>query len=568
MSWQEEMVAELSKAKNGNKTHIMKRYEAMTGKTTTHLYRIAKKFGYETVRKNRADKGECCLTELQIKFIAGQIHTTGREKKGTIMPVKEALDIAEQNNIIPPGSVSVARMQDLLRERGLNKKALNTQRPHVPMRSLHPNHVHFMDVSVCIQYYLKNKQLRIENEKKFYKNKWENFGKIKQKIYRYVLTDHFSHTIFVKYYIAKGETQDNLFDFLTSAWGTKNNGKYPFRGVPFLLMMDRGAANISKAIIKFLKNLDVEFPEPGVHNPMRQGSVERAQNHVEMYFESKLKIQSVSDIQELNHYAMDWCAFMNAKFIHTRFGTPRTHCWLKIKEHQLRERPDLKVLQDIYSNPSETRLVDGDYSISFKGERFRLKHVEDIIPNYSKVNVFLKPFIWPQIVVEFREKEYTARPIKKADGGFDADAAVIGQNHKSMPESTTQQKIKQIENLAYGEDRHKDDTPFAGLHVFGGQSDRITTEFMPKKSIPMNITKDSLEERRISMFDLFKDLSLAGIMSASLNHAIRAKYGESISMVDRDRLVDAMEEGLLIVDKNGNLRFEGEDNDSLKAVAN
>jgi hypothetical protein len=566
MSWQEEMVSELSKAKNGDKTYIMKRYETMTGKTRPHLYKVAKKFGYETNRKKRSDKGKCCLTELQIKFVAGQIQTTGRERKGTIMPVKEALDIAEQNNIIPPGSVSVARMQDLLREYGLNKKALNAQRPHSPMRSLHPNHVHFMDVSVCIQYYLKNKKLYIENENKFYKNKFENFAKIKQKIYRYVLTDHFSHTIFVKYYIAKGETQDNLFDFLASAWGDKDNEKYPFRGVPFILMMDRGAANISKAIIKFLKNLDVDFPEPGAHNPMRQGSVERAQNHVEMYFESKLKIQSVSSVEELNDHALDWCAFMNAKFIHTRFNTPRTHCWLKIKEHQLRERPDLKVLQDIYCNPSEERSVDGDYSISFKGEKFRLKHVEGIIPNYSKVNVFLKPFLWPEIMVEFKEKEYTAKPIQKADGGFDADAAIIGQDYKSMPESITQQHIKQIDNLAYGEDRKKGDSPFAGLHVFGGQADRISSDFIPKKSTPMKIDRDAIEERRISMFDLFRDLSRMGDMTPDINKAIRMAYGDSISQGDRDKLVDAMETGGLFTDGNGQLAIGGAD-DTLKAAA-
>jgi predicted DNA-binding transcriptional regulator AlpA len=43
MSWQEEMVSELSKAKNGDKTYIMKRYETMTGKTRPHLYKVAKR---------------------------------------------------------------------------------------------------------------------------------------------------------------------------------------------------------------------------------------------------------------------------------------------------------------------------------------------------------------------------------------------------------------------------------------------------------------------------------------------------------------------------------------------
>jgi hypothetical protein len=569
MSWQEEMVIELEKAKNGEKTRIMKRYEHMTGRTSTHLYRIAKKYGYSSNRKKREDKGKCVLTELQIKFIAGLIYTTRREKKGTIMSVKKALERAEANDIIEPGSVSVSRLQELLRERSLNKKALNAQRPHMPMRSLHPNHVHLVDVSVCIQYYLKNKQLRIMNEKKFYKNKWENFGKIKQKIYRYLLTDHFSHTIYVKYYIAKGETRDNLWDFIVSAWLPKANSKeFPFQGVPFVILMDRGAANVNQTVIEFMKNMNVRFPEPGDHNPMRQGSVERAQNIVECEFESMLRVQSVSCVDELNHLALDWCRHMNSSknYIHTRFGTPRMDCWMRIKENQLRECPEFDIVQDIYREPAVERSVGGDYAISFQGEKFRLQHVEGLVPNVSKVEVCKRPFTWPEIVVKFNEMEYTARPVGKADGGFDADAVVIDEEYKSMPESITQKEIKAVENLAYGENRGRNDAPFANINAFRyPKEDR--PEFMPKKSTPMNITRDAINDRRISMLDLFKDLTQAGSMTPALNKAVRLAYGESITIADRDALVAAMEDGQLSVNSAGKLCFGGED-DLLKAVVN
>lgn len=572
MSWQEEMVVELKKAQNGEKTRIMRRYEQMTGMTTTHLYRVAKQYGYKTGRKKRCDKGECTLTELQIRFIAGLIHQTRREKKGTIMPVKKALERAEYNDIIEPDSISVARLQELLRERGLNKKALNAAEPHTNMRSLHPNHVHFMDVSVCIQYYLKNGRLRIEREDLFYKNKFQNFAKIKRKIYRYVLTDHFSHTIFVKYYIAKGETLINLFDFLVSAWLPKaNDNDFPFKGVPFLLMMDRGAANISGAIIDFLEDMGVEFPEPGQHNPRRQGSVERAQNHVEMYFESMLRVDPSSDINDLNTKALRWCAYMNGskRHKHGRFGTPRIDCWMKIREDQLRECPPYDICQDIFRCRFEERKVKGDYSISFKGESFRLKHIQGIIPNVSTVKVFKKPFTWPKVVVEFNGTEYIATPIEKADGGFDANAAIIGQTYTAVPESTTQKEFKVIDNLAYGEDRGKDDIPFAGLNGFDFP-ELNRPEFMPRKSTPMPIENDALAamaERQVPMFDLFKDLSRVGEMTPKLNRAIRSKYGESIALADRDVLVDALENGLLYVDGSGELQTGGGD-DTLKAVVN
>ncbi len=574
MSWQEEMVGELKKARNGEKTQVVKRYELMTGLTRVSLYRVAKRFGYKTGRKKRCDKGECMLTELQIKLIAGLIHETRREKKGTIMPVKKALERAEYNKIIEPGTVSVSRLQELLRERGLNKKALNAATPHTNMRSLHPNHVHFMDVSVCIQYYLKNGQLRIEREDKFYKNKWENYGKIKQKIYRYVLTDHFSHTIFVKYYITKGETMVNLFDFLVSAWQSKPNSKeFPFRGVPFLLMMDRGAANISGAIMDFLEDMGIEFPEPGPHSPRRQGSVERAQNHVEMYFESMLKVEPSSSLDDLNQKALKWCAYMNSspRHRHTRFGTPRIDCWMKITEKQLRECPSYEICQDIFRCRFEERSVKGDYSISFQGESFRLKHIKGIVPNVSRVKVFKKPFTWPQVVVEFDGTQYTAEPVKKVDGGFDADSAIIGQTYASMPESVTQKDLKILENLAYGENRGKKDVPFAGLNGFDfPKSNR--PEFIPKKSTPIKIEKEALAamaDREISLFDLFKDLTrIGGTLAPDLNRAIRARYGNSIPMVDRDAVVDAMEAGILFVDETGQLVFGGDSDDSFAATAN
>lgn len=573
MSWHEEMVEALKNAKNGEKNLIMKGYSQMTGKSTKRLYEIAKKYGYNTGRKTRSDKGECRVTEMQIKYVAGLIITSAREKKGTIMPVKEALDKAEQNNIIDPGCVSVSRMHELLRQRGLNKAALNAATPHTNMRSRHPNHVHFVDVSVCIQYYLKKNELRIMREDLFYKNKFENFAKIKQKIFRYVLTDHFSHTMYVKYYIARGETQNQLFDFLVSAWGVKDIKNFPFRGVPYLIMMDRGGANISKAIIKFIERLNVKFPEPGKHNPRRQGSVEQAQNFVESYFESKLRFQPADSIEKLNVWALDWCTYMNASpnHIHSRLGTPRIHCWLRIQQDQLRERPDLEILQDLYRNPAKECKVYGDYSIRFRGERFRINHVEGVIPNVSKVLAHLKPYTWPEILVEFDEKTYVATPIQKADGGFDADAAVIGENYKAMPMSPTERRIQEIKNLAYGEDRKKDDLPFPGVHMFGGQADRIETEFMPRQSTPMEVgrtAKEDIAHHRISMFDLLKDLAGAGTLTPALNKAVRAKYGDSITLADRDTVVDAMAAGLLCVNHAGELKIERRDDDRFTAAAN
>ncbi len=558
MGWQEEMVKALEHAGKGEKNIVMARYASMTGKSPTHLYRIAKRNGYVSGRKKRCDNGKCALTELQIKFIAGLIYTTGRKNKKEIMSVKTALDIAEQNRVIEKGTVSVSRLQEILRDRGLNKKALRNKRSHMPMRSLHPNHVHLVDISVCIQYYLKNKELKIASEKAFYKNKFKNFTKVKQKIYRYVLTDHFSHTIFLKYYIAQGETVANLWDFLVSAWEPKPDpGAFPFRGVPFYLMMDKGAANTAGAIKNFLRKMDVGSVEGLPHNPRRQGSVERAQSFVEHNFESRLRLHPVHGIDELNDYAMDWCTFMNSHpmHIHTRFGTSRMACWMKIRKKQLRECPERSLLQELFTENVKERKVHGDYSIRFESNRYRIKHIPGIIPNISRVKVFKKPFSLPEIMVIFNGDEYLVRPIESVNGGFDQDAAVIGNGYKSMPRNKTETQVSEICNLAYGENPKPGDIPFVGLRVFGGQADRIVSEYIPRKSIPSKIMKAPVDDRRINMVDVLRELAQIRIVPPDLNRAIREQYGSSISVADRDALVAAMADARLEIDSKGGLRF-------------
>jgi hypothetical protein len=86
MSWQHEMVEELERAVNGEKDRVISKYETMTGKTSRALYRIAKRFGYETCRRRRRDIGECTLTDKQILFVFTLIEESARERKGAIMP--------------------------------------------------------------------------------------------------------------------------------------------------------------------------------------------------------------------------------------------------------------------------------------------------------------------------------------------------------------------------------------------------------------------------------------------------------------------------------------------------
>ncbi len=538
MSWQHEMVEELEKAVNGEKDRVIGKYMTMTGKTSRALYRIAKRFGYDSCRRRRSDTGECTLTDQQVLFIFTLIEESARERKGAIMPVEVALEIAEDNGIIEPGTVSVSWMQNLLRQRGMNATALKTPPPRIQMRSLHPNHVHQLDASVCIQYYLApGKPLEILPENIFYKNKYENFVKVKRKIIRWVLTDHYSGSIFVKYYQSKGERQDDLFDFLCSAWGHKND-KYPFRGVPQLLMMDAGAANTSKAIIEFLKRLDVHIPPSMPENPARNGSVEKAQDIVERNFESRLKFQPASSIEELNAAAIDWAAGFNALKTHSRHDMTRTGCWLRITKEQLRELPSREILVDLFANPEEDRTVSSRYSISYRGSEYDVRHLQDIHPN-AKVKVILRPYIWPEIGVYWYDKEYSIRPISIIENGFREDAAIIGQEYKAMPETPCQQAVKRAVNLAYGDEPVKGQVPLGGITVFNHQSDKIGHDYLPRTGTPMRFDRETVLGKEIPITELFKRLIAAsGPLTPDMNRSLREAYGSSVCSSEADRLVD------------------------------
>lgn len=546
MTWISEMVDALEQARNGEKDAVISSYEHLTGKSAQTLYRIAKRHGYNTERKPRGDKGKSIITRDQAAYVAGLMEATAREIKGQIMPVGVALDIAGQRGIIEHGAISSHRMGAILRAHGMDKKTLSAPAPRTMMRSLYPNHVHVFDASICIQYYLKNgKGLSIMDERKFYKNKPQNFKAVKNHIIRYVLADHFSHALYVKYYYAAGENKESVFDFLLSAWGAKGCAKLPFRGVCEFLLMDAGSANICKPMGHFLAGLGIRTPESLPHNPSRQGSAEVAQNIVETNFECRLGIQPAYSIEELNTWALDWTAYFNATRIHKRHGLTRTQCWLKIAHDQLRELPDRELLTALFASPSAERTVTPQYVISYRpsGRKYEaltysLSHVPEITPG-SKVTVMLRPLIWPEIGVIWQGREYAVKPIETGIDGFASDAAVIGEDYKAVPETPAQRFKKEAENLAYGEAGKKDRPAFPGSPIMGNMAERIRQDFIPRAGTPLKVDKADLADRQVPITEFMKNLIAAGgPLSVSLNRLLRETYGSSIPSSEADRLID------------------------------
>lgn len=543
MDWARELADRLNSAAMGEKAVVVAGYRDMTGKSIPTLYRIAAAHGYDSGRKPRQDKGalKCGLTDGQLAAVSSLIQETARQVKGTILPLSEAMQIAIDNGILAAGQVSESRLQAILRERDMNSTALDSTPPSIRMASEHPNHVHIFDASICIQYYLaQGKGLRIMDERDFREKKPENFAKVKDRLIRLVLADHFSHYLFVKYYLARGENQQITFDFLASAWRGALHEKLPFRGVPRFLLMDAGSANIAKGILNLLERLEIEIPKNMPHNPRRQGSAETAQELIETHFEARLRLEPATSIEQLNDWVTDWLVWWNTTRVHRRHKMTRAACWLTIKQEQLRDLPSPELLQDLYAEPEVERTVAQDNTISFRAQTYRLKHVEGIRPG-KKVTVILRPYHWPEVAVRYNEKEYLVQPVGVLAGGFSADAAMIGQEYKALPETPVQKVRKANENLAFGEDRVKGALPFAGtLQVFGHQADKIgNVAPMPRRGTPMEVSRSVVQA--VPIMELFKRLRAAGIeMDAGLNKELRLVFGPTIAPADADEVVRAI----------------------------
>lgn len=550
MPWVHEMVDRLKSVSSRERKEVFASYGTLTGKSQSQLYRIAGTHGFSSGRTTRADKGnrKCGITDDQLTFVAGILKKTGRENKGPIMPIDEAIDIAVDNGYLEPGQASTSTVARHLREAQMSKERMKDPTPHVEMRSLHPNHYHLVDVSVCIQYYLRDGRMGIMDERAFYKNKPDAFAKVKEKLMRYVLVDHFSGHFLFRYYIAKGESRENLWDFLKWCWRRKEDSRLAPFGVPFGMLMDTGSAQQSYAMRNVFDGLVIERPKGRPYNPRRQGSVEGAHNIIETRFETKMRLCPAFDVNLLNEWAVDWTIMHCATRKHTRHGMTRLGAWQLIKPEQIRELPDDETLNIIYVEPLKECTVR-NYQFEYQGETFRVKHLPGMHHN-AKVQVAVNPYRWKNeqvVTVQWQNAAYETQAVRQLpaeQGGFSAHAAIIGQEYKSQPKTTTQRAIERINEMAHGEAKPKKDAvPFEGLTVFGHQADKVGNIYpAAKRGTPIEVARPK-GPVMLPITELFKRLREFGPISVPLNMELRAVFGDTVEAKMADTVIAAIVEG-------------------------
>ena len=421
------------------RSELVKEYARQIGAPVQRVYRHLRAAGYGAGRRRRSDAGSSRVRESELDLLAAlQVQAIRKTGQPTLhLPV--ARQILRQSGF-DLGGLSDAQLARLLRRRGID---LGTQRrgrqSHGEVRSV-PNELHLVDPSRALIWYLpvSGRPQRELGDGGYepYKNKpLDAAAKRKLAVWRYVLTDHASGCIRVRYYQIAGENPTTLWDFLCHCWSAG-----AWHGVPEWLWWDKGSEHT--AIRAALAALGVRAAAHVPGNSRMKGSVEKAQRIVETQFEARLALQPVGGVEELNGRAEGWAERYNGNTIpgldtRLRRGgvrAVRLELWQRISGERLRELPG-----DAREYPRwqpVTRKVAPNLTISFRHPRrgvqarYRVAQVPGVrVGGRLTVQPLLDDAGAVLVRSRYAGEEYEERllPREVDEYGFAADAARPGE---------------------------------------------------------------------------------------------------------------------------------------------
>lgn len=443
----------LDAAKHGEKSPIVEQAAAYLCCSNKKVYQMLSDAGLTATRKTRTDKGDSIITREQAELIGGMILVATRANGKQILAVTDAAEMLKAQGKIP--DVAVSTILRALKAYHCHPSQLATPTAHVNQRSLHPNHVWQIDASVCVLFYLPKGGLAVMEQKEFYKNKPANVAKIaKERVIRYVVTDHYSAATYVEYVMGAESSENLTHVFLNSIQHRAAND--PMHGVPNILVMDKGSANLSGLFLNLLDRLGIEHIEHATGNSRAKGQVEKHNDIVECKFESRLSFLNVRSLDELNAYATRWLTHFNANAIHSRTRKTRNAVWLTITGEQLRLAPSLEICRELVTTKPKTVKVRGDLTVThtikgYPNQAYNLTHLPDIYPK-AEIDIVINPYRAPDIDVTWLDTVYTISPVVTDDAGFAIDSPVIGVSMIAKPESVADTNRKAMLKAAYGAD--------------------------------------------------------------------------------------------------------------------
>ncbi|WP_110970225.1 DDE-type integrase/transposase/recombinase [Pseudomonas huaxiensis] len=498
-------------APHGQRTELCRTAAVELGMSLPTIYRKLREVTVNPPRKRRTDAGQSTLSEQEAYLISALLLESIRANNKQLSTVERAVERLRSNGKILAGRIeektgefvplSISSISRALRTYRLHPDQLLQPEPAVSLASRHPNHVWQIDASISTQFYLDDDGAKTMNQAEFYDGKPSNLKKIERKrLWRYVITDHTSGTIYVQYVLG-AESSENLCNVLISCM-QKRGENDPFHGVPFIIMTDPGAAMTSAIFRNLCKALSVELIINKVGNARAKGQVEQAHNIVEREFESALKLQKAETLEQINGWAGQWMRYHNATAIHTRHRRTRYGQWLTIQADQLRLAPAVEICRELAVTAPETRKVNDFLQVSYRGGQFDVSGIPEIMVGDSLL-ITRNP--WrdedsAQVVVtneDGREAFHVVERIAIDANGFKATSAVIGESFKSQADTPAQKARKAIEQLVTGTDSQEDATaarkkravPFNGeIDPHKHITDTVLPSYMPRRGVASPLT--------------------------------------------------------------------------------
>jgi hypothetical protein len=532
-------------APRGTKGDVMDQACKELGKSRATVYRQLKKTSVRPERRQRSDAGTTSLSQQEAELISALLMESHRKNAKRLLSIGRAVRLLRTSGQVRAETIDavtgeIVALSDSAIARGLRVLGLHPDQllqasPAIELRSLYPNHVWQIDASLCVLYYLnaagkKDAGLQVMPREQFYKNKPANLKRIEaDRVWRYVVTDHNSGSIFL-HYVLGAESGVNLAESFIAA--TQQRDDDPFHGVPEILMMDMGSANTSGLFTNLARRLDVQTMAHAPGNARATGQVEKAQDIVERYFESALKlVAAVSSLDELNDNARCWSRFFNATEIHSRHGRTRTEQWLQIQEQQLRIAPPVELCRELLTHEPELRVVSDFLTLSFKGHEVDVSSVPNVMVG-EKLMVTYNPYNANAACIvgvgaDGNELLQTVPLVVRGDDGFRSDgaAAVIGEEFKSLPDTLADTNRKLVKRIAMDAStdeealakRQAKTVPFGGrIKPFKEMRETVLPTTLPKRGtdmVPTTVTSATvLPVPTLNAFQVSARLAEAGVV--------------------------------------------------------
>ncbi|MFD1894914.1 DDE-type integrase/transposase/recombinase [Ottowia beijingensis] len=557
----------VASAARGERGALVAAAAQATGRSRATVYRHMRAMSVQPARRQRADAGTTSVTREEALAISELLMAAMRKNNKRLMTVADALQVLRYDGSVrcervdpATGEVSplsAAAVERALRLYGVHPRQLLRPAPTTEMQSLHPNHVWQIDASLCVLYYLSNGQavgdgLQVLDADKFYKNKPKALERVEaERVWRYVVTDHYSGALFV-HYVMGAESALNLAESFIAAICQRTVGGQadPFHGVPLMVYMDRGAANTSGMARNLFRRLQVrqEAHMPGA--PWATGQVEKAQDIVERKFEAALRFQPVHSLAQLNDSARCWARHFNASAEHSRHGRTRTDLWLTIAPEQLRVAPAPELCRELLTHEPVARRITQTLTVEFKGREYDLRpalqQLGDVMVG-EKLLVTYNPYATAsacivEVAEDGSERLIAIPQVERNDAGLRTDAPVFGLGFAAMPQTAADRHRSEIARRTYdaATDEEAERARKAKALPFGGRIDplrqareAVLPTPIPKRGTPLQPTVQApaaaAEPRLLTHFEATRELTALGVaMNPERVSQLRAWHPEGV----------------------------------------